>query len=81
VLLGVGPSQSIEYVFGDEGPKRCWHTQGEIGQVQGMPLNQRELRDSIIRRDTYKLDRKKMFTNTVSSDVPSGIGTNYQMNC
>jgi hypothetical protein len=31
-----------------------------------------ELRDSIIRRDTYKLDRKKMFTNTVSSHVPSG---------
>jgi hypothetical protein len=23
VLLGVGPSQSVEYVFGDEGPKRC----------------------------------------------------------
>ena len=41
----------------------------------------RFLRDSIIRRDTYKLDRKKMFTNTVSSHVPSGIGTNYQMNC
>jgi hypothetical protein len=31
--------------------------------------------------DTYKLDRKKMFTNTISSHVPSGIGTNYQMNC
>jgi hypothetical protein len=36
VLLGVGPSQSIEYVFGDEGPKRCWHTQDEVGQAQGM---------------------------------------------
>jgi hypothetical protein len=35
VLLGVGPSQSIEYVFGDEGPKRCWHTQDEVGQAQG----------------------------------------------
>jgi hypothetical protein len=33
---GVGPSQSVEYVFGDEGPKRCWHTQGEVGQAQGM---------------------------------------------
>jgi hypothetical protein len=30
------PSQSVEYVFGDEGPKRCWHTQGEVGQAQGM---------------------------------------------
>jgi hypothetical protein len=36
VLLGVGPSQSVEYVFGDEGPKRCWHTQGEVGQAQCM---------------------------------------------
>jgi hypothetical protein len=36
VLLGVGPSQSVEYVFGDEGPKCCWHTQGEVGQAQGM---------------------------------------------
>jgi hypothetical protein len=26
MLLGVGPSQSVEYVFGDEGPKSCWHT-------------------------------------------------------
>ena len=29
MLLGVGPSQSVEYVFGDEaieGPKRCWHS-------------------------------------------------------
>jgi hypothetical protein len=65
VLLGVGPSQSVEYVFGDEGPKRCWHTQGEVGQAQGMLVSL----------------PKKMFTNTVSSHVPSGIGTNYQMNC
>jgi hypothetical protein len=36
VLLGVGSSQSVEYDFGDEGPKRCWHTQGEVGQAQGM---------------------------------------------
>jgi hypothetical protein len=36
VLLGVGQSQSVEYVFGDVGLKRCWHTQGEIGQAQGM---------------------------------------------
>jgi hypothetical protein len=28
--------KSVEYVFGDEGPKRCWHTQGEVGQAQGM---------------------------------------------
>jgi hypothetical protein len=28
--------QMIFYVFRDEGPKRCWHTQGEIGQAQGM---------------------------------------------
>ena len=36
MLLGVGPSPSVEYVFGDEGPKRCCHTQGEVGQAQGM---------------------------------------------
>jgi hypothetical protein len=35
-LLGVGPSQSVGYDFGDEGPKRCWHTQCEVGQAQGM---------------------------------------------
>jgi hypothetical protein len=23
-------------LFGDEGPKCCWHTQGEVGQAQGM---------------------------------------------
>jgi hypothetical protein len=51
-----------------------------IHEKVAIPLNQRELRDSIIRRDTYKSDRKKMFTNTVSSHV-TGIGTNYQMNC
>jgi hypothetical protein len=32
----LGFSQSVEYVFGDEGPKRCWHTQAEVGQAQGM---------------------------------------------
>jgi hypothetical protein len=40
-------------------------------QYHPTSLNQRELRESIIRRDTYKLDRKKMLTNTVSSHVPS----------
>jgi hypothetical protein len=51
-----------------------------VQQYHPTSLNQREFRDSIIRRDTYKSDRKKMFTNTVSFHVPSGIGTNYQMN-
>jgi hypothetical protein len=31
VLLSFGPSQYVEYVFGDEGSTRCWHTQGEVG--------------------------------------------------
>jgi hypothetical protein len=35
-----------------------------IHEKVAIPLNQRELRDSIIRRDTYKSDRKKMFTNS-----------------
>jgi hypothetical protein len=39
VLLGFGPSQSVEFVFGDEGPKRCWRTQGEVGQAQGMLIS------------------------------------------
>ena len=51
-----------------------------IHEKVAIPLYQRELRDSIIRRDTYKSDRKKMFANTVSSHF-TGIGTNYQMNC
>ena len=38
-----------------------------IHEKVAIPLNQRELRDSIIRRDTYKSDRKKMFTNSFFS--------------
>jgi hypothetical protein len=54
VLLGVGSSQSVEYVFGDEGPRRCWHTQGEVGQAQGMLARRKIARITLLHKAIHE---------------------------
>jgi hypothetical protein len=72
VLLAVGPSPSVEYVFGDEGPKRCWHTQGEVGQAQGMLVSLPPL-DMILHSD--KITRTTGITTTFNKEKNSPYHT------